>query len=131
MTDFNNNKELFKAICFGCTLNNNARIDLKDGDFVRVGEPTEAAMLVLAEKICGNPVDNQSAFKLGKETAAKHPVIAQMDFTSERKAMSTIVSGYKNSSDILLKGAPDRILKKCTGYYMLNGQHAPVPMTDS
>jgi magnesium-transporting ATPase (P-type) len=48
-----------------------------------------------------------------------------MDFTSERKAMSTIISGYKNSSDILLKGAPDRILKKCSSYFMLNGKNAP------
>ena len=46
--------------------------------------------------------------------------IATLDFTSERKAMSTIVltNGTKKT---LLKGAPDRILKKCTSYNSLDG----------
>ena len=54
-----------------------------------------------------------------------------MDFTSERKAMSTIISGYKNKSDILLKGAPDRILKKCSSYYMFGGLDGPTSLNDS
>lgn len=33
--------------------------------------------------------------------------------------MSTIVEGYNNKRDILLKGAPDRILAKCTQYMRL------------
>jgi magnesium-transporting ATPase (P-type) len=35
--------------------------------------------------------------------------------------MSTLVTGYKNEKDLLLKGAPDRIIKKCTHYMGLEG----------
>ena len=62
LSDFSANKGLFNALAIGCTVNNNSRIDITDGDFVKIGEPTEAALTVLAEKICGNPVDNSSAF---------------------------------------------------------------------
>ena len=33
--------------------------------------------------------------------------------------MSTIVTGYKNERDLLLKGAPDRIIAKCNSYMRL------------
>jgi len=33
--------------------------------------------------------------------------------------MSTVVTGYKNVRDLLLKGAPDRILNKCSSYMRL------------
>ena len=43
--------------------------------------------------------------------------------------MSTIVSGYSNNkTDMLLKGAPDRILAKCTHYMGLQGKS--VEMSD-
>jgi magnesium-transporting ATPase (P-type) len=46
-------------------------------------------------------------------------MVAKLDFTSKRKTMSTIVSGYKNHRDLLLKGAPDRVLAKCNSYLRL------------
>lgn len=98
----------------GCTLNNSARIDFIDNKYKRVGEPTEAALKVLAEKMCGTPINKESAFGFEKKMNDKITTIATLDFTSERKAMSTIVTGYKNDKDTLLKGAPDRIIKKCT-----------------
>jgi len=45
--------------------------------------------------------------------------VAQLDFTSKRKTMSTIVEGYTNYRDLLLKGAPDRVLAKCSSYLRL------------
>lgn len=47
-------------------MNNNSRIDVKGGKFERVGEPTEAALKVLAEKIAGEPLDLNSAFNFEK-----------------------------------------------------------------
>lgn len=47
-------------------------------------------------------------------------IVAKLDFTSKRKAMSTIVSS-QNGKNMLLKGAPDRILEKCTSYMSLAG----------
>jgi len=35
--------------------------------------------------------------------------------------MSTVVTGYKESKDLLLKGAPDRIIKKCTKFDSFEG----------
>jgi len=51
-----------QALTVGCVFNNTARIDIVDGDFKKVGEPTEAALKVFAEKVSGNPKDNASAF---------------------------------------------------------------------
>jgi magnesium-transporting ATPase (P-type) len=103
LSDLRKNSAIFESLATGCTLNNSARIDFVEGNYKRVGEPTEAAMKVLAEKICGTPVDAKSAFDFGKKMNAKLNTIATLDFTSERKAMSTIVTGYKNEKDTLLK----------------------------
>jgi len=111
-------------------MNNSARIDFVEGNYKRVGEPTEAAMKVLAEKICGTPVDAKTAFDFGKKINGKLNTIATLDFTSERKAMSTIVTGYKNEKDTLLKGAPDRIIQKCINYMSLSGGSKPMSETD-
>lgn len=35
--------------------------------------------------------------------------------------MSTVVTGYKNNVDLLIKGAPDRIIKKCSEYQSFDG----------
>ena len=101
---------LFDSLAVGCTFNNNARIDYEDGVFKRVGEPTEAALKVVAEKLCGTPTSRENAFQFEKDVQKRLKAVAQLDFTSQRKAMSTIVRGYRNDSDLLLKGAPDRII---------------------
>lgn len=44
--------------------------------------------------------------------------VATLEFSSERKCMSTIVKGYEGNSGntILLKGAPERVVAKCSNY---------------
>ena len=119
--DLNINRSLFNDLAIGCTINNTARIDYENGKFRRVGEPTEAAMKVLAEKICGNATNQANAFEFEQLMQSRLRPIAKLDFTSERKAMSTIVEGKNNKTDMLLKGAPDRILEKCTSFMSLSG----------
>lgn len=119
--DLNINRSLFNDLAIGCTINNTARIDYENGKFRRVGEPTEAAMKVLAEKICGNATTQANAFEFEQLMQSRLRPIAKLDFTSERKAMSTIVEGKNNKTDMLLKGAPDRILEKCTSFMSLSG----------
>jgi len=53
---------LFHSFATGCTVNNVATINTAGGKFERLGEPTEAALKVLAEKIAGEPNDVNSAF---------------------------------------------------------------------
>jgi magnesium-transporting ATPase (P-type) len=36
--------------------------------------------------------------------------------------MSTVVTGYRNEKDLLLKGAPDRILDKCKKFMTMNNK---------
>jgi Ca2+-transporting ATPase len=85
-------------------------------------------LVVFAEKLYGKPECTDSAFKFNKEIGEKVTKIATLDFTSERKSMSTIVRGYKNAKDTLMKGAPDRVIAKCTHFSGLAGVKE---MTDS
>lgn len=130
ISDLRKNADIFESLATGCTLNNSARIDFVEGNYKRVGEPTEAALKVLAEKMVGAPLDNKSAFNFEKKMTAQLKTIATLDFTSQRKSMSTIVTGYKNEKDTLLKGAPDRVIEKCTKYMSLNGGTKDMTATD-
>jgi len=48
--------------------------------------------------------------------------VATLDFSSERKTMSTIVSGYQgNQNVVLLKGAPERVVERCVGVNLADG----------
>lgn len=86
--------EAIREIAVVCSLNNNASITYGAKGFEKMGEPTEAAMMVLSEKL------GQYDAKLGKIDQQKNPIgyndflnkshkkIASLDFTSERKSMS-------------------------------------------
>lgn len=50
--------------------------------------------------------------------------VATLDFTSERKTMSTVVAGKNGQNWVLLKGAPERVMEKCNGYFRDNGDSA-------
>lgn len=95
---------------------------------MKYGDPTEVALKVLAEKI--GLYDD----KLGNIDHTKNPTayadllnkqikkVATLDFTSERKTMSTVVTGFNgNSNTLLLKGAPERVIDKCLTYKLANG----------
>lgn len=113
---------IFSSIASGCTVNNAASVHYADGEFKRLGEPTDAALKVFAEKLCGEATDSSNAFDFEKKMSQTVTKIATLEFSSDRKAMSTIVSGYRTNKDLLLKGAPDRILNKCTSFMALNGK---------
>lgn len=49
--DFKESSELFKAFSYGCSINNRAEIVMKGNEIAKIGEPTEAALKVLAEKL--------------------------------------------------------------------------------
>ncbi|MDR0952357.1 MAG: cation-translocating P-type ATPase [Oscillospiraceae bacterium] len=91
--------------------------ELNEDGTVR-GEPTENALVYWADKI-GLPKP-----KL-KEAS---PRIGEAPFDSSRKMMSTV---HETAAGILqyTKGAPDEILRLCTGYLDENG--AIQPMTDA
>lgn len=98
-----------------------------------IGEPTEGALRVLAEKI-GTPdeMTNRAKQTLGAEKGLQHatefyqmhgPHLATYEFSRDRKSMSVLVEKAGKKQKLLVKGAPETILERCTNIMVgSNGQ---------
>ncbi len=102
-----------KYLANGMALCSDAEIDEK-GEVT--GEPTEAALVVWANKL-GSPK---------KQLKESLPRVGEYPFDSSRKMMTTI-HGRENDFVQYTKGAPD-VVVDCCKFYLKDG--APVPMTD-
>lgn len=102
-----------KLLAAAMALCNDAEID--DESNV-TGEPTEAALVIWAQKLGPGKTELKAEF----ERCGEAP------FDSARKMMSTV---HKNGNEFVqyTKGAPDVVIKKCT-HYIKNGQ--VLPMTE-
>ncbi|KAF2795625.1 calcium ATPase [Melanomma pulvis-pyrius CBS 109.77] len=98
-------------------------LDTKSGVHSIIGEPTEGALRVLVEKV-GTPNAQVNATRAGTSPtdrlhyASKYyenqaPRLATYEFSRDRKSMSVLVKGA-NSQRLLVKGAPESILDRCT-----------------
>ncbi|KFY20797.1 hypothetical protein V491_03418 [Pseudogymnoascus sp. VKM F-3775] len=98
-------------------------LDAKTGVYSSVGEPTEGALRVLVEKI-GTPESSKKAQNgnsaladpLSKASSwyeRRAPRLATYEFSRDRKSMSVLV-GDKTSQRLLVKGAPEAIIDRCT-----------------
>ncbi|KAH9909414.1 calcium-transporting ATPase sarcoplasmic/endoplasmic reticulum type [Xylariomycetidae sp. FL2044] len=111
---------------------NDARLmyDARTGAFSNVGEPTEGALRVLAEKIgpCApsnsNPEDcvhHASAY-----SEQRFPRLATYEFSRDRKSMSVLVQAGQQKK-LLVKGAPESIIERCTHTLVgADGQRVPM-----
>ena len=110
---------------------------MQDEKYKIQGEPTEAALKVFAEKLAYNRgADGKLPFKtsatpFSDQISQKITKVATLDFSSERKCMSTIINGYNQFSNnvVLLKGAPERVIEKCNS--VTNNKLNKIPLTDS
>lgn len=123
------------AICNAATLAH----DAKTGVFSNIGEPTEAALRALVEKIgTDDAAVNQKLFQLPASQRlhaasayyeTKLPLQATYEFSRDRKSMSVLV-GTNKAQKLLVKGAPESILERCS--HVLQGANGSrVPLTPS
>ncbi|KAF1815990.1 calcium ATPase [Eremomyces bilateralis CBS 781.70] len=111
----------------------------RSGTYGIVGEPTEGALRVLAEKI-GSPdtkynerrasVSAEGRIHYHSKYYEQHASrLATYEFSRDRKSMSVLVNGGKKQR-LLVKGAPESILERCTSVFRgHDGTIAPLDAT--
>ncbi|KAF3017461.1 hypothetical protein E8E14_009474 [Neopestalotiopsis sp. 37M] len=114
---------------------NDARLayDARSGNFSNVGEPTEGALRVLAEKIgpcapaSANPEDCLHHASAVYEK--QYPRLATFEFSRDRKSMSVLVQDGQKQK-LLVKGAPESVIERCT-HTLVGTAGRRVPMNKS
>ncbi|KAG0284566.1 hypothetical protein BGZ96_011067 [Linnemannia gamsii] len=122
-------------ICATCN-NSSIAYNSENDTYINVGEPTEAALKVLVEKMgtddtaINASLDNLPASKrvdaCNQFYTERVKKLATLDFSRDRKSMSVLVAKTASdrrtrsgatgatSASLLVKGAPESILERCT-----------------
>ncbi|MBS3910669.1 MAG: HAD-IC family P-type ATPase [Hydrogenophaga sp.] len=109
------------ALAEAAALCNDASLHLEGGQWQLVGDPTEGALLTLAMKAGIDPV----------ELARERPRTGAIPFESEHRYMATAHAAAADASaghNLLLKGAPERVLGMCSRQCRDGGE--PVPLDE-
>ena len=85
-----------------------AEIEMADGRWRCAGDPTEGALVTFAGR---GGVDRA-------EEAARTPRIREFAFDSVRMRMSTLHALPDGTVELLVKGAPESVLRACTGEWI-------------
>lgn len=94
-----------QALLHCALLCNDARIHRDEtGEWRMTGDPTEGALITLAHK---GGLD-------AAEGVQAHPRVDAIPFESERQYMATLHHDHAGHHEVLLKGAPERVLALCT-----------------
>ena len=120
-----------------CVMCNDSAIDFNEFKqaFEKVGEATETALIVLAEKM--NPFNvakagdrRAAAIVVRQEIETKWKKEFTLEFSRDRKSMSSYCVPLKasklgNGPKLFVKGAPEGVLERCT-HARVNGQKVPL-----
>jgi magnesium-transporting ATPase (P-type) len=97
---------VLQALLHCALLCNDARIHRDgQGEWVLTGDPTEGALTTLAHKADRDATVEAQAF----------PRLDAIPFESERQIMVTLHHDHAGHHELLLKGAPERVLALCAG----------------
>jgi Ca2+-transporting ATPase len=142
------NSEGLKDLATICSLCNEANIDYRDGVFRAIGEPTEAALKALVEKL-GVPAETPSsldtvvypqdaytiAHRCGDHWTSLYDRLAVLEFNRDRKSMSALCRpkpsyGGTESKPVknrlLVKGAAEVVLARCNRLKLEDGTVIPI-----
>lgn len=114
-----------------CSLCNDASVewDSDSGKFIASGPPTEAALRTLIEKMgCskGKPENAPHMCNAVRNIWEKeYKKLVTLEFNRDRKSMSVIVS-KDGKNELLVKGAPEKLLTRCTHIKLDNGTVVPI-----
>lgn len=110
---------LERLLLLGAALTARARIE-SDGEVI--GDPTDAALVVLARK--GGAAD--------ADVLARHPLLGEIPFTSESRLSASLhgeePGGASDAAVAWIKGAPGAVLARCT---TLEGVSGLEPLDDA
>ncbi|CAJ1445887.1 unnamed protein product [Effrenium voratum] len=139
--DWQGNKAL-RFFCKVATLCNDSRLSQEGSSICRVGEPTEAALRVLVEKLgCPEEAGGQDIWEVQRcsqtvmvfndfwsEGVTKR---ATLEFARDRKSMSVLCSDPEVQPENVLyvKGAPESILDRCSAVLLPDGTQTPLSDT--
>ncbi|OQR98970.1 calcium-transporting ATPase 1, endoplasmic reticulum-type [Achlya hypogyna] len=125
-----------------CAMCNESEIEYNDGKYVRVGEPTEAALRVLVEKAGVPDAKAQAELEALKTSNPAKAVqfcnsfwkkqynkLATLEFSRDRKSMSVLCTSEAKKNVLFVKGAPEGLLSRCTSVQLSSG--AIVPLTEA
>jgi magnesium-transporting ATPase (P-type) len=109
--------EALRETLLAGVLNNDSQL-VRDGDRLKVeGDPTEAALIVAAQKSGLVPADTHTA----------HPRLDVIPFESEHQFMATLHSrGAGLGRVIFKKGSVERLVERCTHALRDDGELAPL-----
>ena len=99
-----------ESLAIASILCNDSKLQMEGERWIVAGDPTEGALVVLAEKMGLS----------SEKVRAENPRAGEVPFSSERKRMTTVHDG-KNSKIAHMKGAPEVILSLCS-FVLENGE---------
>ncbi|KAE8242767.1 hypothetical protein A4X13_0g7019 [Tilletia indica] len=121
------------ALAEVCAICNDAAVSIDDkGQYSAIGQPTEAALKVLVEKIqhhdervnktLASLSAPQRVMAVSETYHRANPRLLTLEFTRDRKSMSTLIKRSSTGKGALLvKGAPDSIIERSTNILSADG----------
>lgn len=129
---------VFQMVASICALCNDANVKCVNSTYVITGEPTEAALRVVVEKLVpwGSDLSaaGESVTPTGDLLKNAYSRLAELEFTRERKSMSVLCrknipendDSFDRKNMLLAKGAAEMLLQRCSRVLTEDGKVIPL-----